>query len=839
MSKTNLATFRALADAGLTLIPLNGKKPAHKNWPAREYSIEAVMNGCNAGVRLQSFHLVLDVDPRNGGDESLRHLSEALGVDLDDWTPITRTGSGGRHLWMRVDPEMKLAGKLRGYPGIDIRKIGNQVVAPGSVHPETGKPYLLEDPFGELADLPPAPAGLSAMLDRSSTRAKATEKPAAPDTQPGEPVLSADQLGQLLPMVEMPGGQGFYDDWLAFIMGCHAASDGDPAVMAELEEWCDIDANLEARWEGFGDRADGVGFGTVARLAVEYAVEGKAAEVEAWVRNVRAAASFPSDPEADDPAEVRAMIAADTTKTKPRIRVAEGMQASIVAEATEALMDAMSGEILQQNGGLVRPVVLDATRDIEGAVRVHAGTTVLMPVATNWLWLKLSEVADWYRVTRQTEEKGGGTKATRTDPPKKIAQLIEGNVGALPFHHVRAMVTAPTVDVRTGAVIDRPGIDPSTGLLAVFDPHQFRQVRRGLSQSEARANLEMVFHELLRGFPFDDGPRGGSAAVAMSCLVSALLRPTMRTCPLHAIDAAAPGTGKTKLAELAGVLAMGSKPAASAWARDEEENEKRFGAGLLQRTPVLLLDNLEAKNGDKIEGNMLNMMLTSEMVSIRVLGQHLKANLSTKVFVVATGNNLVVAGDMVRRVVKTRMDAKMAQPETRVFEWDPVEVAMEQRGEIVASILEAVAAYIEAGRPCDSQPAPVGSFEDWRLVQGLLMWCGWDDPAKTIADVRASDTSRNQLEDALATWDACFGRGWVVADDLAALIASAQDFNQPDCADTFEHFEEVENMVEHLLNNRTSSAWIGREMRALAGLSCGEFYLEVASSGRSVKARLT
>lgn len=298
MGKPDIDAFRALGDAGLTLIPLDGKKPRDKNWTKRAYAIGAVLGGCNAGVRLENFHLVLDVDPRNGGDESLRRLSEALGVDLDQWTPITRTGSGGRHLWMRVDPGAKLAGKLKGYPGIDIRKIGNQVVAPGSIHPETGKPYVLEDPFDELTDLPLAPPGLSALLDRGNTKADATEKP---DGAEDEPVLSAGQIAKLLPMVEIPGGQGLYEDWLAFVMGCHAASGGDPAVMAALDEWCEIDANLEARWEGFGERADGVGFGTVARLAQEYAVEGKAAEVEAWVREGRAVADF-SD--ADDTAEV-------------------------------------------------------------------------------------------------------------------------------------------------------------------------------------------------------------------------------------------------------------------------------------------------------------------------------------------------------------------------------------------------------------------------------------------------------------------------------------------------------------------------------------------------------
>jgi len=143
MSKIDVAVFCRVADAGLTLIPLDGKAPTLKGWTTRTFVNDDTIDqarrgGWNLGVRLTGEHLVLDVDPRNGGTESLARLSQALGVDLSSWTPATRTGSGGLHLWMRKPSDMKVAGKIDGFPGIDIKSLGGQVVAPGSVHPDTG-----------------------------------------------------------------------------------------------------------------------------------------------------------------------------------------------------------------------------------------------------------------------------------------------------------------------------------------------------------------------------------------------------------------------------------------------------------------------------------------------------------------------------------------------------------------------------------------------------------------------------------------------------------------------------------------------------------------------------
>ena len=74
---------------------------------------------------------VVDIDPRNGG---------AVLPDLMPPTRCVRTGSGGWHLYYR-HPGGTLAAKLHGHDGIDLKADGGYVVAPPSVHPDTGQPY--------------------------------------------------------------------------------------------------------------------------------------------------------------------------------------------------------------------------------------------------------------------------------------------------------------------------------------------------------------------------------------------------------------------------------------------------------------------------------------------------------------------------------------------------------------------------------------------------------------------------------------------------------------------------------------------------------------------------
>lgn len=86
---------------------------------------------------------------------------------LDDWETWTagttlpatrrvRTGSGGLHLWYRVNEHVRITSRNRVLPGIDVKADGGYVLAWPSVH-ESGRSYelLREDGFArEPADVP-------------------------------------------------------------------------------------------------------------------------------------------------------------------------------------------------------------------------------------------------------------------------------------------------------------------------------------------------------------------------------------------------------------------------------------------------------------------------------------------------------------------------------------------------------------------------------------------------------------------------------------------------------------------------------------------------------------
>jgi len=87
--------------------------------------------GLATGVKFD----VIDCDPRNGGNESVKILA-AQGFDFPDG-PLAWTHSDGWHLYMKVTAGNKPKSLA---PGLDIQSLGRYVVAPPSIGP-SGKLY--------------------------------------------------------------------------------------------------------------------------------------------------------------------------------------------------------------------------------------------------------------------------------------------------------------------------------------------------------------------------------------------------------------------------------------------------------------------------------------------------------------------------------------------------------------------------------------------------------------------------------------------------------------------------------------------------------------------------
>lgn len=99
--------------------------------------------------------LVIDVDPRSGGLETLAAWEKEYGPLPP--TLMVQTGKfgdvRGRHLYFRY-PEFKIGNKVGSIgKGIDVRSKGGVVVAPGSCH-ASGIRYSCDDPSAPIAELP-------------------------------------------------------------------------------------------------------------------------------------------------------------------------------------------------------------------------------------------------------------------------------------------------------------------------------------------------------------------------------------------------------------------------------------------------------------------------------------------------------------------------------------------------------------------------------------------------------------------------------------------------------------------------------------------------------------
>lgn len=94
----------------------------------------------NVGIATGGGLVVIDVDPRHGGDDTLVDLVRALGALPD--TVEALTGGGGRHIYLTSETAVRNSASLLG-PGIDVRGEGGYVVAAPSAH-ESGRAYAWE-----------------------------------------------------------------------------------------------------------------------------------------------------------------------------------------------------------------------------------------------------------------------------------------------------------------------------------------------------------------------------------------------------------------------------------------------------------------------------------------------------------------------------------------------------------------------------------------------------------------------------------------------------------------------------------------------------------------------
>jgi len=384
----------------------------------------------------------------------------------------------------------------------------------------------------------------------------------------------------------------------------------------------------------------------------------------------------PGDAKGGDDAATRLPVGRHAT-----LEIRPGESPELADEAERVLIE-RDGNIYQRSGYLAR-LAVSKPETVHG-IRRRDGTVTIVPVDADYLTDRLNRLIAWQKYSFRM------SRLVTCNAPRQVASTLLSRSGAWAFKQLTGIITAPTLRP-DGSIFEKPGYDEATGFLSPPAPPS-PPIPESPGREDGRAALDHLIEGVLSGFDFT---AAHDRAAALSGILTAAVRPSLRTAPLHAFSAPRPASGKSLLADCIALIVTGRPATNMSFTPDPDESRKRILTILLGGDQVINLDNIEGA----LEGDALCSVLTNETYSDRMLGTQRQGTAPTCVTWLATGNNLAVAGDMTRRVVLCALDPKTDRPEERLFSKDLYRWIPENRPALVAAALTALRAYIAAGRP--------------------------------------------------------------------------------------------------------------------------------------------
>jgi hypothetical protein len=301
-----------------------------------------------------------------------------------------------------------------------------------------------------------------------------------------------------------------------------------------------------------------------------------------------------------------------------------------------------------------------------------------------------------------------------TDAKAEWAKLLAGPYVSS-FKPINGVLTAPTLCPRTATIIDTPGYHRSYDIF-ILGEEQFSVVSKNPSLRNVQFSLQILWAPL-RYFPF---VASVDQSVMLAAMLTCCIRAMIKLAPCFAFDAPIQGSGKTLLIMILCAMS-GQRPTVSppTDSGNDEEMRKRIFSSLREGAIVLVIDNIVGA----FDSPALASMLTSEHYNDRVLRESRTESVLNKTITLMSGNNLLLKGDLPRRVLTCRIDPKTELPHKREFDFDPVAVVAEMRQELVAAALTLMLAYLQQNGDYQKQPGRLASFEEWDdLVRQTVCW---------------------------------------------------------------------------------------------------------------------
>ncbi len=724
---------RRAIDRRWALAKLTGKKPVHKGWQKREIDdfktvTSWIKAGHNIGLRTGQVSgvVVVDDDSHDGAAGQALNLPQTVTVI---------TGSGKRHYYFAAPP-FKVGNSVKTLADdIDIRGDGGQVVFVGSLHSDTKQPYrwapgcspdeveLAQLPASILDELrPPDKTKPSLRLVDPTRTSKRTES----RTKSYADAALANELAEVHGSAE-----GSRNDTLnksAFALGQLVASghlDRDH-VANELRQAAVVSGLKDAEASA-----------TIA--------SGMAAGAES-PRDLSGLEEDPDDPDTD-PAGLN-------EDNRPVIKIYGGWLHRITSKA-ERILARQRPPVLYQRGTVLVKLSMIQEPGLGLTIRLRP---MIVEVTIPGVVDKLTELIRWIRIDGRS-----GDEVT-IDCPERIAKTLLSRAGSCRLPPLAGVIDAPTLR-SDGGLLDKEGYDASTGLFLARSNDKFPQLPESPTKQQVQDALAKI-QWILKEFPF---VAEEDQSVAIAAILTALIRPSLRTAPLIAFRAAKMGSGKSLLADVVALIATGRPAAVMSQGADENEDKKRMLPILGEGEPVAVIDNIERPFGSAA----LCSILTQPTWRDRVLGKSQTISLpTTQTTWLATGNNIQFVGDITTRTLVCDLDPRVERPEERRFEVNLHHYIPAHRGELVVAGLTLLRAYHVAGRP-DMKLSVFGRFEEWsNWIRSTIVWLRLADPCQTRHRVEATDPIRTQLTELLTALQSHFGEARFPVSKVITAMAS-------------------------------------------------------------------
>jgi hypothetical protein len=413
----------------------------------------------------------------------------------------------------------------------------------------------------------------------------------------------------------------------------------------------------------------------------------------------------------------------------PTIIVNNRQLPEVTVEAIEALAAHNDPpEIFVRAGRLVR------VREDEN------GTPEIQPMDDPHVKGRLARVANYVRTTEKGE--------TKVIPPDWLVKDV-GQLPYWPFPSLEAVVEAPIMRP-DGTIFDTPGYDPETKLY--YRPGEGFEVGRipGTPTKADTRDAISLLDEAVGEFPYEDN---ASAANVLALMLTPLVRQAVSgPVPLALIDKPQAGTGGSLLAETIAIIGSGRTAEMLGAPRDEEEWRKQITAKLAAGATMITVDNVEGS----LYAPSLARALTARTWTDRILGRSETVTVSQRATWIATGNNIQLRGDLPRRCIWIRLDARESRPWQRENFKHPdlLGWVTKNRSRLVRALLTLARAWFAAGKPKAPDLPRLGSFEAWaETVGGMVAFAGIPDFLGNLAELYdKADAGGLEWEAFLYTW---------------------------------------------------------------------------------------